>query len=70
MCKIYTEYHDTREIEHGLCACTVDNPLAKALSRTCSSRVYRSVVEGAAGFLLVQACSSHQAVGYYDHESL
>ena len=29
-CKIYTGYHDTSEIEHGLCACTVDNPLAKA----------------------------------------
>ena len=27
---IYTGYHDTSEIEHGLCACTVDNPLAKA----------------------------------------
>ena len=30
MCKIYTGYHGTSEIEHGLCACTVDNPLAKA----------------------------------------
>ena len=30
MCKIYTEYHGTSETEHGLCACTVDNPLAKA----------------------------------------
>ena len=30
MCKVYTEYHGTSEIEHGLCACTVDNPLAKA----------------------------------------
>ena len=30
MCKVYTGYHDTSEIEHGLCACTVDNPLAKA----------------------------------------
>ena len=29
MCKVYTGYHGT-EIEHGLCACTVDNPLAKA----------------------------------------
>ena len=29
-CKIYTGYHGTSEIEHGLCACTVDNPLAKA----------------------------------------
>ena len=30
MCKVYTGYCGTREIEHGLCACTVDNPLAKA----------------------------------------
>ena len=30
MCKVYTGYHGTSEIEHGLCACTVDNSLAKA----------------------------------------
>ena len=30
MCKVYAGYHGTSEIEHGLCACTVDNPLAKA----------------------------------------
>ena len=30
MCKVYTGYHGTSEIEHGLCAFTVDNPLAKA----------------------------------------
>ena len=30
MCKVYTGYHGTREIEHGLWACTVDNPFAKA----------------------------------------
>ena len=29
ICKVYTGYHGTSEIEHGLCACTVDNPLAK-----------------------------------------
>ena len=26
MCKVYTDYHGTSEKEHGLCACTVDNP--------------------------------------------
>ena len=26
LCKIYTGYHGTSGIEHGLCACTVDNP--------------------------------------------
>ena len=30
MCKVYTGYHGTSESEHGLCDCTVDNPLAKA----------------------------------------
>ena len=30
MCKVYTEKHDTSEIEHGSSACMVDNPLAKA----------------------------------------
>ena len=30
MCKVYTGYHGTSEIEHDLCACTVNNPLAKA----------------------------------------
>ena len=30
MCKVYTGYCGTSAIEHGLCACTVDNPLAKA----------------------------------------
>ena len=30
MCKVYTGYCGTSEKEHGLCACTVDNPLAKA----------------------------------------
>ena len=29
MCKVYTGYRGTSEIEHGLCACKVDNPLAK-----------------------------------------
>ena len=30
LCKVYTGYCGTSEIEHGLCACMVDNPLAKA----------------------------------------
>ena len=30
LCKVYTGYHGTNEIEHGLCAYTVDNPLFKA----------------------------------------
>ena len=29
-CKVYTGYYGTSEIEHGLCTCKVDNPLAKA----------------------------------------
>ena len=30
MCKVYTGYDCTSEMEHCLCACTVDYPLAKA----------------------------------------
>ena len=30
MSKVYTGNCGTSEIDHGLCACTVDNPLAKA----------------------------------------
>ena len=30
MCKVYTGYHGTSEIEHALCTCMDDNPLAKA----------------------------------------
>ena len=30
LCEVYTGSCDTNEKEHGLCACTVDNPLAKA----------------------------------------
>ena len=30
MCNVYTGYCGTSETEHGLCACTVDNPRAKA----------------------------------------
>ena len=30
MCKVYTGYRGTSEIEHGLCACTFDNPLPRA----------------------------------------
>ena len=29
MCKVYTGYCGTSEIEHGLCACMVDNPSLK-----------------------------------------
>ena len=38
MSKVYTGYHDTSEIEHGLSACTVDNPLAKARGLSLSTR--------------------------------
>ena len=29
MCKVYTGYHGTSEIEHCLCACMVENPSLK-----------------------------------------
>ena len=57
MCKVYTGYCGTSEIEHGLCACTVDNPLAKArgLSLRTGAQpmlylpyIYMQIVEGVA----------------------
>ena len=33
--KVYTGYRDTSEIEHGLCACTVDN-LSVQAHKQCS----------------------------------
>ena len=49
MCKVYTGYCGTSEIEHGLCACTVDNPLAKArglsLRTGAQTMLYLSLVE-------------------------
>ena len=30
MCMVYTRYHGTSEIYHGMWACTIDNSLAKA----------------------------------------
>ena len=56
MCKVYTGYCGTSEIKYGLCASTVDNPLAKArglspyrrtnhaLSLTCT-KVHGSVLK-------------------------
>ena len=49
MCKVYTGYHDTSEIEHGLCTCTVENPLAKAqglsLCTVAQTMLYLSLVQ-------------------------
>ena len=46
MCKVYTGYCSTSEIEHGLCTCTVDNPLAEArglsLRTGAQTMLYRS----------------------------
>ena len=48
MYKVYSEYHGTSEIEHGLCAWTVDNPLAKArglsLRTGAQSMLYLSLI--------------------------
>ena len=56
MCKVYTGYHGTSEIEHGLCACTVDNPLAKA--RGLSLRT------GEQTYALSLRCTMYQCHGY------
>ena len=51
MGKVYTGYHGTPEIEHGMCACTVDNPLAKArglsLRIGAHTMLYLSLIEKA-----------------------
>ena len=48
MCKVYTGYCGTSEIEHGLSACTVGNPLAKArglsLRTSAQTMLYLSLV--------------------------
>ena len=48
LCKVYTGYCGTSEIENGLCACTVDNPLATArglsLRTGAQSMLYLSLV--------------------------
>ena len=48
MYKVYDGYNGTSEIEHGLCACKVDNLLAKARGlsfRTCAqTMLYLSLV--------------------------
>ena len=49
MCKVYTGCCGTSEIEHGLCACTVDDPLAKArglsLRTGAQTMLYLSLVD-------------------------
>ena len=48
MCKVYTGYQGASEIQHGLCAFMIDNPLAKArgLSLRTGSQImlYLSIV--------------------------
>ena len=57
MCKVYTGFYGTSEIKHGLCACTVDNPLAKArglsLRTGAQTMLYLSLVNEAALLLPV-----------------
>ena len=49
MCMVYIGYCGTSEIEHGLCACTVDNPLVKArglsLRTDAQTMLYLSLVK-------------------------
>ena len=62
MCKVYTGYHGTSEIEHGLCACTVDNPLAKArglsLHTAAQTMLYLSLVVDNSSNNVVHSSSS------------
>ena len=68
MCKIYTGYCGTSEIEHGLCACTVDNPLAKArglsLRTGPQTMLYLSLVK------FIKIRPAFKLVQYYIYASL
>ena len=45
MCKVYTGYCGTSEIEHGLCACTVDNPLGLSFRTGAQTMLYLSLIQ-------------------------
>ena len=62
LCKVYTGYCGTSEIEHGLCACTVDNPLAKA--RGLSLRT------GAQTMLYLPLNGLHHNIGFFNRQCL
>ena len=51
MCKVYTEYHGTSEIEQDLCACTVNNLIN--LDFSYYKFVVKSVFSGKSGIYTV-----------------
>ena len=57
MCKVYTGYHGKSETEHGLCASTVDNPLAKtrglSLRTGAQTMLYLSLVRSILSNLII-----------------
>ena len=57
MCKVYTGYCGTIEIEHGLCACTVDNPLAKARGLSLRTGAQTMLYHLSAGYYFTIALS-------------
>ena len=44
MCKVYTGYCGTSEIEHGLCTCTVDKARGLSLRTGAQTMLYLSLV--------------------------
>ena len=52
LCKAYTGYHGTSEIEHSLSTCTVDNPLAKVSG--ISLRIGGQIIPYLSPFLFVK----------------
>ena len=66
MCNVYTEYYGTSEIQHGLCAFTIDNPLAKSL-RTCAQTmpylhlIVLDVCPNGISFQAQRKCKMHQS---------
>ena len=74
MCKVYTGYCGTSEIEHGLCTCTVDNPLAKApyrrtnhaLSPTCTT-IHRYPIFSARYSILCKVYTGYHGTSGIEH---
>ena len=63
MCKVYTGDCGTSEIDHGLCACAVDNSLAKArglsLRTGAQTMLYLSLVRKR---MIIGVCAEHNTL--------
>ena len=68
MCKVCTGYCGTSEIEHGLCACTVDNTRAKArglsLGTGAQTMLYLSLISAHNSSVSLKHCILNKFKGY------